>query len=108
MDKAGVEAAFQAAGLSRLIRDIDYVAKAAIQLKTTPVTESTLAVGASKIGGLPDLPPDLSWPDWKGVPQSFVAQLRLQDAQPYDTNHILPPRGMLWFFYDAQQETYGN
>ena len=108
MDKAGVEAAFQAAGLSRLIKDIDYVTKDAILLKAIPVDESTLAVGVSKIGGVPDLPPDLSWPDWQGLPQSFIAQIRLADVRPYDTNHVLPPAGMLWFFYDAKQETYGD
>jgi len=108
MDKAGLEAAFRAAGLSRLLKDIDYIAKSAILLSATPVDEATLATGASKLGGLPDLPPALSWPDWKGLPQSFIGQIRLADVRPYDINHVLPADGMLWFFYDARQETYGD
>ncbi len=108
MDKAGLEAAFRAAGLSRLLKDIDYIAKSAIRLSAAPVDEATLATGASKLGGLPDLPPALSWPDWKGLPQSFIGQIRLADVRPYDINHVLPADGMLWFFYDARQETYGD
>jgi uncharacterized protein YwqG len=108
MDKAGLEAAFRAAGLARLLKDIDYIAKPAIRLNTTPVDEAALVAGSSKLGGLPDLPPALSWPDWRGLPQSFIGQIRLADVRPYDINHVLPADGMLWFFYDARQETYGD
>jgi uncharacterized protein YwqG len=108
MDKAAVEAAFRAAGLARLLKDIDYITKPAIRLNATVVEETTLAVGVSKLGGVPDLPPGISWPDWKGLPQSFIGQIRLADVRPYDVNHVLPPDGMLWFFYDAKQETYGD
>lgn len=107
MDKAGVQAAFVAAGLSRLVKDIDAVSQASIRLYTTPVDESTLKIGASKIGGVPDLPPGVRWPEWKGLPQSFIAQIRLDDARQYDTDRVLPQSGMLWFFYDAQQQTFG-
>jgi uncharacterized protein YwqG len=108
MDKADVEAAFRAAGLSRLLKDIDSITKPAIRLSATPVDEAALARGASKLGGVPDLLPGISWPDWKGLPQSFIGQIRLADVRPYDVNHVLPPDGMLWFFYDAKQETYGD
>ena len=107
MDKAGVQAAFQAAGLARVTKDIDALAKASIRLFTTPVTESTLAVGVSKLGGTPDVPVSFVWPEWKGLPQSFIAQIRLEDAHPYDVNGVLPGQGMLWLFYDAQQQTFG-
>jgi uncharacterized protein YwqG len=107
MDKAGVQAAFVAAGLSRLVKDIDFLSRPSIRLYTTPVDESSIPVGASRIGGVADLPPGFSWPEWKYLPLSFVAQIRLDDVRQYDTNKVLPRRGMLWFFYDAQQETYG-
>ncbi len=107
MDKSGVQAAFQAAGLARVMKDIDAVAKASIRLFTSPVTESTLTAGVSKLGGVPDVPPGFVWPQWKGLPQSFIAQIRLEDAHPYDVDGVLPEQGMLWFFYDAQQQTYG-
>lgn len=107
MDKAGVQAAFVAAGLSRLLKDINLVSKASIRLYTTPAGEFDISIGASRVGGVPDLPPGLSWPEWKGLPQSFIAQIQLDDVHQYDTNGVLPQSGMLWFFYDAQQETYG-
>ena len=107
MDKAEVQAALTAAGLSRLVKDIDFVSRPSIRLYTTPVDESSISGGASKIGGLPDLPPGVTWPEWKDLPQSFIAQIRLHDIHQYNTNGVLPQTGTLWFFYDSQQETYG-
>jgi len=107
MDKASVQALFVAKGLSRLVKDLDFIAKTSIRLATLPGDESSLKSGTSKMGGLPDLPPALAWPLWKGVPQSFIAQIRLDDLQRFDTAGLLPQKGMLWFFYDAQQQTYG-
>jgi uncharacterized protein YwqG len=107
MDKAGVKATFVAAGLSRLLKDLDFIAKPSVRLYTTPTDEGNLSIGASRIGGIPDLPPRIPWPEWKGLPQSFIAQIHLDDVRQYDTNAELPQTGMLWFFYDAQQQTYG-
>lgn len=107
MNKDGVKAAFIAAGLSRLVKDIDFVSRPSIRLYTTPVEESAIPIGASRVGGVPDLPPGVTWPEWKDLPQSFIAQIRLNDIHQFDTNGVLPHIGMLWFFYDAQQETYG-
>lgn len=108
MDKTNAQAAFAAAGLSRLLKDFDFIAQPSIRLLTTPVEETTLAPGTSKIGGSPDLPPGISWPVCQDLPQSFIAQIHLADIAPYDTNRLLPHTGMLWFFYDAQQQTFGE
>ncbi len=107
MDKEGVKKAFVAAGLSRLVKDLDALARPSIRITTAPVDQSTLKPGTSKLGGLPDLPAGEVWPEWKGVPQSFIAQIRLADLHPHDVEGALPAQGMLWFFYDAQQEVYG-
>ncbi len=107
MNKSDLQAAFQAAGLARLTKDIDALAKSSIRLTTTSATETTLAIGSSKLGGVPDVAPNFVWPTCKGLPQSFIAQIRLEDAHPYDVDGVLPSQGMLWFFYDAQQQTYG-
>lgn len=108
MDKAGVQEAFVKAGLSRVIKDIDLLVRPSIRLSTTPVAEDALAIGVSKLGGAPDLPSGVDWPQWKNLPQSFIAQIRLDDVRPYDVDKVLPPQGMFWFFYDATQETYGE
>src|SRR5438034_4781999 len=108
MYKATLLTAFKQAGISRLLKDFDALAKPSIRIYPTPVDETSLPIGTSKVGGLPDLPPDLVWPEFKGLPQSFVAQFRLAEVRPYDIEGALPGTGMLWFFYDAKQETYGD
>jgi uncharacterized protein YwqG len=112
MDQANLQHTFAAAGFSRLIPHTDALVRPSIRLITAPVDESRLPTGASKLGGLPDLPADAEWPAWHGLPQSFLAQLRLADVQPFLQGAgalagALPEQGMLWFFYDAQQETFG-
>jgi uncharacterized protein YwqG len=108
MDKAAVQAAFVAAGISRLLKDIDYISRPSMRLFTTPVDESTLAIGTSKLGGFPDLPAGVTWPECKGQPQSFIGQIHLADIGPYDVGTLLPHSGMLWFFYDALQQNFGE
>lgn len=108
MDKQSVLTAFEQTGISRLLKDLDVLAKPSIRIYPTPVDEASLPLGISKVGGLPDLPPDLIWPEFQGLPQSFIAQFRLAEVKPYDAEGILPATGMLWFFYDAKQEAYGD
>ncbi len=108
MDKTGLQAAFVAVGLSGRIKDIDALARSSIRLCTTPVEESSLHIGVSKLGGLPDLPAGTVWPERHGQPQSFLAQIHLDDLYSYDIQQLLPRHGMLWFFYDAQQQTFGE
>jgi uncharacterized protein YwqG len=111
LDQASLQAALVAAGFSRLLPQMDALVQPSIRLATTAAHESALPLGASKVGGQPDLPADVEWPVWKGLPQSFLAQVRLTDLQPLLQGRLagaLPAQGMLWFYYDAQQETYGE
>lgn len=71
----------------------------AIHLLTERVDESKLALGATKIGGHPDLPPGTQWPAYRGVRLAFVAQIRLEDVAKLGENR-LPPKGLLSFFVD--------
>lgn len=107
MDTTPTQAAFVAAGLTRVVKDLNYLARSSIRLNTTPIAETAIPIGTSKLGGTPDLPTGTDWPEWQKLPQSFIAQIRLADVRPYDTNRLLPQQGILWFFYDAQQQTYG-
>jgi uncharacterized protein YwqG len=75
MDKSGVRDAFVAAGLSRLLKDIDYISKDSIRLYTTLAGEYDISIGASRIGGVPDVPPGFRLPERKEIPQSFIAQI---------------------------------
>lgn len=70
--------------------------------------EVPAAVGASKLGGEPDLPPGFVWPKWKRRPLAFLAQLRLDELAPYDVEKLLPASGMLYFFNDTKNDWGGR
>ncbi|PEI69485.1 YwqG family protein [Bacillus wiedmannii] len=67
-------------------------------VKVVPKQEETVAVGSSKMGGVPDLPATLEYPMYKGNPLQFIAQFNLNDLQNVGMGHSLPKTGMLYFF----------
>lgn len=70
-------------------------------LEETP--EEELPLGSSKLGGSPDLPPDVEWfanPE-SGQLLSFVAQINFAETKEYDLEGELPDSGILYLFYDA-------
>ncbi len=107
MDTKTIASAFAAAGLAQIARAADKLILPSIRATATLLDEDSIPVGASKLGGLPDLPAMIEWPEMNSVPMSFVAQIRLENLKGVDGAQTLPPAGMLWFFYDAAQETYG-
>ena len=98
--------ALAASGLQRLQPDIERMMLPSLRLTGTPAT-GTLSAGTSRLGGVPDLPVGFTWPVWKSSPMSFLAQLRLEELAALSPASLLPKSGMLSFFYDAAQETYG-
>ena len=72
MDQAGVQAAFVAAGLSRLLKDIDFLAKDSIRLYSKLAGEYDISIGASRIGGVPDVPVPVPTISRVGVPAGPV------------------------------------
>lgn len=88
--------------------------------------ENSIPVGASKIGGKPDLPSSVKWPKEKckvrkkkflifktsspkqtEIPLSFIAQINLSEVSHLDAEGLLPRKGMLYFFYSADQSVWG-
>ena len=62
--------------------------------------------GFSRLGGLPQLSPEIEWPEWNNKPQAFLAQIdlgELNQALP----SFLPNKGRLYFFYDQEQGVWG-
>jgi len=69
--------------------------------------DSDAPVGASRLGGMPDLTRGFSWPSWKDRPLAFLGQVNLADVARYPFCSSLPHLGVLAFFYDREQETWG-
>jgi len=63
-------------------------------------TSTELAIGASKIGGLPSVPPSFSWPASKygAEPLGYVLQLNFAELQAACPTDELPKRGLLQLF----------
>ena len=90
--------------------------KSSIRIEYDKEFDSETPVGASKIGGKPDLPPDFEWfyfqgESYEGVsenrPLSFLAQINCEEANKYDKDSMLPSKGMLYFFYELVTMTWG-
>ena len=72
-------------------------------------------VGSSKVGGNPDLPRDFQWyyhkakshEEYTDLPLSFLAQINCADVCEYDKEKVLPPKGMLYFFYELETMAWG-
>ncbi|WP_106918921.1 YwqG family protein [Bacillus cereus] len=67
-------------------------------IKVVPKQQGTVAIGSSKMGGVPDLPALFEYPKHKGNPLQFIAQFNLSDLQNVGMNHNLPKTGILYFF----------
>lgn len=77
---------------------IDALAKPAIGLRTRP--SKGHVVRASRVGGEPDLPIDVDWPEGEEGPLLFVMQVRLADVARFDLEGLLPADGHLSVFSD--------
>jgi hypothetical protein len=56
-----------------------------------------LPIGASRFGGVPDLPPDIAWPESKGKKLPFLAQINLAELRVFH-DRALPSDGWLYAF----------
>ncbi len=73
----------------------------AIGLRSRAPTDADLAVGATRVGGTPDLPAGVAWPEGEDGPLLFVLQVRLADVSALDLAGRLPEDGLLSVFADV-------
>ena len=107
MDVTGYRASLAAAGLEQHAEALAAAARPGIRLEVDPSLDHE-AVGASRLGGDPDLPSGTEWPRKRGAPLSFIGQLDRADVARVDDEGVLPRDGLLSFFYDATtQEARG-
>jgi uncharacterized protein (TIGR02996 family) len=99
------------AGIPELRDKLLRLARPALRLKPTMVADQAIRVGASKIGGLPDMPPNFPWPkggechaiyndDTRGTERlaGFLAQVNFAEINETPAAKILPREGVLSFF----------
>lgn len=90
-------------GLGRISRQLLSLAKMSIRFTSVTSHDEEIQIGASKIGGDPDLPPATLFPEWNGEPLAFLAQINLADLTKFHAASELPSLGMLSFFYHVSQ-----
>lgn len=79
---------------------INSIARPALLLRTKERPEAKIPVGATKIGGSPDLPEAIPWPAYQdGKPLAFLAQIDLGEVTRWGSFiHGLPTNGLLSVF----------
>lgn len=91
------------------LKDIEAIrrlARPAVVMKTREDSESISPL-SSRIGGLPVLPRFGAWPRQARGRLAFIAQINLGEIPRGVAEDGLPDSGLLLFFYDAEQQTWG-
>jgi uncharacterized protein YwqG len=101
------QTAVEAAGLGAFWPRLAPHCRPSVRVLPQAAPAETLPLGASRLGGLPDLPAGTAWPAWQGRSLSFLAQLNLADLAAFEAAAPLPPTGLLSFFYDALEQPWG-
>ncbi len=104
LDADALRRELQKRGAGRVADQLAKLAQPCLLL--LPRSGAAPASPTSRLGGVPDLPRDAPWPEWRGEALAFLAQLRLEEL-PAHVVPGLPPRGVLCFFYDAGQSAFG-
>ena len=88
------------AGLGSYANPIANLARPCYRIERTLIPDEQLPLGASKLGGLPDVPDGFAWPETSGakhIPMEFVAQINVADL-PEPRPEAMPAKGLLAFF----------
>lgn len=94
-------------------RHIDPDATAQVLAAMHGLAEPTLVLDAGqgedlvRLGGLPRLPENLTWPMRDGRPLSFLAEMDLAAIRAAGGPDVFPERGFLHIFYDLLDSPWG-
>ena len=104
--KEELESSFEKLGLSKYWKVLEPEIRDEIKILTIP--KEKIDLGKSKFGGAPDLPKNVDWfKEDNGKSLSFIAQINFSEIQNYKASQNLPKKGILYFFYSAEQEAWG-
>ena len=89
----------KAKGLERIADVVQTSVKRSIRLTTGARTKDA----CNRLGGAPNLAPELEWPQWRGHSLAFLAQFDL-NALPVIDGFDLPHEGSLFFFHEGGED----
>jgi uncharacterized protein DUF1963 len=92
-----------AAGQAGLKTDPLETARPAISIRSC-LPPKRIPVGASRLGGRPDLPKEKEWPSHRGLPMTFLAQLRCDELRAALPERDIPSNGLLVVFASIDPE----
>jgi uncharacterized protein YwqG len=93
--------------LRRVAAAIVEQASTCLNLSATPMSDESIEIAATKLGGAPDLPSVTPWPSRERTPLSFIAQINVATLPNFSGLPHLPARTLLSFFYDTEQAPWG-
>ncbi|MDQ6423651.1 YwqG family protein [Paenibacillus sp. LHD-117] len=103
-DKKVIEI-IESSGLTRINKDLMNNLSYSNRMTAIITEEENIPLGSSKIGGKPDLPSYIHWPNENGKILSFIAQVNLEEVEL--RLYELPSAGLLSFFYDSLEQPWG-
>jgi hypothetical protein len=74
------------ADLNRVLGSLENLIPDAARISIDP--SGDVSIGVSRLGGTPDYPGGVRWPEWSRTPLAFLSLVRMADASQ-------PPRGSL-------------
>jgi len=91
----------QARGYAHRTSALKAISRPCVRIEARRAKESRIPIGASKLGGRPDVPPTFTWPGLRSRrPLSFIAQIDLRELAGEYEPPRLPTSGKLLFFCD--------
>jgi uncharacterized protein YwqG len=91
--------------LGRLADSLLTEARPQLSLRAGKLYKGAPRLGRSRLGGAPDLPPGTAWPEVRGQPLIFMAQIRF-DELPIPRGWPLPRKGLLSVFMGDDEERF--
>ncbi len=106
MDDDALQRRLRDAGLGEAaLQSLQQLVRPALALRTDGAARPDSS--GSRLGGVPLLPDDVTWPAWGDRPLTFICLLDLAELAHVADIAPLPSTGRLAFFYEPTQQAWG-